>query len=73
TLIIPPTFFNQKKAKFQYIFQIKTKAPEFLCFVNDPKHIHFSYERFLKNQFRKSLDLEGTPLKIIFHKKKSNF
>ncbi|MBS2993761.1 ribosome biogenesis GTPase Der ['Santalum album' aster yellows phytoplasma] len=73
TLITPPTFFNQKKAKFQYIFQTKTKAPEFLCFVNDPKHIHFSYERFLKNQFRKSLDLEGTPLKIIFHKKKSNF
>ncbi|ABC65598.1 GTP-binding protein EngA [Candidatus Phytoplasma asteris] len=73
TLITPPTFFNQKKAKFQYIFQTKTKAPEFLCFVNDPKYIHFSYERFLKNQFRKNLDLEGTPLKIIFHKKKSNF
>jgi GTP-binding protein len=73
TLTTPPTYFNQKKAKFQYIFQIKTKAPEFLCFVNDPKNIHFSYERFLKNQFRKNLDLEGTPLKIIFHKKKSNF
>ncbi|WP_349401972.1 GTP-binding protein EngA [Candidatus Phytoplasma solani] len=70
TLITPPTFFNQGKAKFQYIFQIKSKAPEFLCFVNDTKYVHFSYERFLKNQFRQNLSLEGTPLKIIFHKKK---
>ncbi|CCP88158.1 ribosome biogenesis GTPase Der [Candidatus Phytoplasma solani] len=69
TLTTPPTFFNQGKAKFQYIFQIKSKAPEFLCFVNDPKYIHFSYERFLKNQFRQNLSLEGTPLKLIFHKK----
>ncbi|CAM12114.1 GTP-binding protein [Candidatus Phytoplasma australiense] len=70
TIITPPTCFNQGIAKFRYIFQIKSKSPEFLCFVNDPKYIHFSYERFLKNQFRQKLSLEGTPLKIVFHKKK---
>ncbi|MBS2126338.1 ribosome biogenesis GTPase Der ['Fragaria x ananassa' phyllody phytoplasma] len=69
-LITPPTFFNQGKAKFQYIVQTKSKAPEFLCFVNNPKYIHFSYERFLKNQFRQSLNLIGTPIKLFFHKKK---
>ncbi|MFP7699613.1 ribosome biogenesis GTPase Der [Candidatus Phytoplasma pyri] len=61
--------FNKGKAKFNYITQTKNKFPEFVCFVNNPKFIHFSYERFLKNQFRKNLNLEGIPLKIIFKPK----
>lgn len=65
----PISIFNKGKAQFNYIMQIKSKAPEFVCFVNDPKFVHFSYERFLKNQFRTHLNLEGVPLKIIFKKK----
>ncbi|MDC9032107.1 ribosome biogenesis GTPase Der [Columbia Basin potato purple top phytoplasma] len=65
----PPSFFNQGKAKFYYLKQVATKSPEFICLVNDPKFIHFSYERFLKNQLRTNLELIGIPLKIIFKKK----
>ncbi|WP_420887957.1 ribosome biogenesis GTPase Der [Candidatus Phytoplasma melaleucae] len=73
TQINPPSIFNQGKAKFYYIKQISTKPPKFICLVNDPKFIHFSYERFLKNQLRLNLKLEGLPLKIIFRKKETNF
>ncbi|MGM1458860.1 MAG: ribosome biogenesis GTPase Der, partial [Columbia Basin potato purple top phytoplasma] len=65
----PPSFFNQGKAKFYYLKQVATRSPEFICLVNDPKFIHFSYERFLKNQLRTNLELIGIPLKIIFKKK----
>ncbi|MEZ0180449.1 ribosome biogenesis GTPase Der ['Camptotheca acuminata' phytoplasma] len=67
--INPPSFFNQGKAKFYYLKQTITEPPEFLCLVNDPKFIHFSYERFLKNQLRDNLELTGIPLKIKFRKK----
>ncbi|MGI3136246.1 MAG: ribosome biogenesis GTPase Der [Candidatus Phytoplasma vitis] len=69
TQINPPSFFNQGKAKFYYLKQTATKCPEFICLVNDPKFIHFSYERYLKNQLRLNLELSGIPLKIIFKKK----
>ncbi|MBP3059247.1 ribosome biogenesis GTPase Der [Texas Phoenix palm phytoplasma] len=67
--INPPSFFNNGKAKFYFIKQIATKPPEFMCLINDIKFIHFSYERFLKNQLRKHLELEGIYFKIIFKKK----
>ncbi|WP_341266742.1 ribosome biogenesis GTPase Der [Candidatus Phytoplasma fraxini] len=69
TSINPPSSFRQGKAKFYYLKQTANKCPEFLCLVNDPKFIHFSYERFLKNQLRLNLELAGIPLKIVFKKK----
>ncbi|QTX02747.1 ribosome biogenesis GTP-binding protein [Candidatus Phytoplasma luffae] len=65
----PPSLFNQGKAKFYYLKQTAIKPPEFVCLVNEPKFIHFSYERFLKNQLRANLELTGIPLKITFVKK----
>ncbi|RAM57972.1 GTP-binding protein Der [Candidatus Phytoplasma oryzae] len=67
--INPPPFYKNGKAKFFFLKQIKNKPPEFLCLVNDPKFIHFSYERFLKNQLRQNLKLKGVSFKIIFKKK----
>ncbi|MDV3196201.1 MAG: hypothetical protein Q8885_01570 [Candidatus Phytoplasma stylosanthis] len=67
--INPPSFFNKGKAKFYYLKQTMVQPPEFLCLVNDPLFIHFSYERFLKNQLRLNLELKGIPLKIKFKKK----
>ncbi|MDV3168046.1 MAG: ribosome biogenesis GTPase Der, partial [Candidatus Phytoplasma stylosanthis] len=67
--INPPSFFNKGKAKFYYLKQTMVQPPEFLCLVNNPLFIHFSYERFLKNQLRLNLELKGIPLKIKFKKK----
>ena len=65
----PPAVFNQGKAKFNYITQVGIKPPTFAIFVNDYNYIHFSYERFLQNQFRAAFDLIGSPIKFVFRKK----
>ncbi|KND62584.1 ribosome biogenesis GTPase Der [Candidatus Phytoplasma phoenicium] len=71
--INPPGFFNHGKVRFYYLKQINNSPPVFLCLVNNPQWIHFSYERFLKNQLRLYLELTGIPLQIIFQKKEKNF
>ncbi len=67
----PPAIFNQGKPKFSYATQIGIKPPTISIFVNDPHYIHFSYERYLQNQFRSVFDLTGSPLKFAFRKKES--
>jgi GTP-binding protein len=32
--------------------------------LNHPVDLHFSYRRYLENQLRETLDLEGTPVVI---------
>lgn len=65
----PPAAFNQGKAKFSYVTQVSTKPPTFVIFVNDPNYVHFSYLRYLENQFRKAFDFTGSPIKLILRKK----
>ena len=48
------------------------QPPTFVMFVNDEKLMHFSYERYLEKQFRKSFGFEGTPLKFILREKKKD-
>lgn len=57
--------FNQGRLKIYYASQVSVAPPTFVFFVNDTKHMHFSYERYLENQLRNSFDFEGTPIKII--------
>ncbi len=68
----PPAIFNRGKASFNYMTQVAVKPPTFLIFVNNPDYIHFSYERYLKNQFRAAIDFTGTPIRFVFRKKDSN-
>ena len=68
----PPAIFNRGKASFNYMTQISIKPPTFLVFVNNPDYIHFSYQRYLQNQFRAAIDFTGTPIRFVFRKKDSN-
>jgi GTP-binding protein len=68
----PPAIFNRGKASFHYMTQVAIKPPTFLVFVNNPDYIHFSYQRYLQNQFRASIDFKGTPIRFVFRKKDSN-
>lgn len=63
--ISPPKIFNMGIARFKYITQIGNMPPRFNLYVNNKKYVHFSYLRYLENEFRKYLDLKGTP--IIFN------
>lgn len=69
TYLSPPTH-KGNALKVKYVTQTRTSPPTLTLFVNDPKFVHFSYMRFLKNQFYQQLGLEGTPL-IIYYKRKS--
>ncbi|WCJ46899.1 ribosome biogenesis GTPase Der [Levilactobacillus brevis] len=56
---------NGKRLRVYYATQVAIAPPTFVVFVNDPKMMHFSYERFLENQIREHFDFEGTPIHLI--------
>ena len=54
-----------RKVKIYYVTQASTSPPTFILFTNQSKRLHFSYERFLENQLRKSFDFLGTPIRFL--------
>ncbi|MBW1722034.1 MAG: ribosome biogenesis GTPase Der [Deltaproteobacteria bacterium] len=65
----PPPLTGKGRLKFFYATQIDVRPPTFVLFVNRPELIHFSYERFLANQFRERFGLDQTPIRIFFRKR----
>jgi GTP-binding protein len=49
--------------KVYYCTQVSTRPPTFAVFCNDPGIVHFSYLRYLENQFRKRYPLVGTSIR----------
>ena len=64
-----PPYRNGKRLKIQYITQADTNPPTFVLFVNNASFMHFSYERYLENYFRKSVDFSGTPIRFVVKSK----
>ncbi|MGB8212743.1 MAG: ribosome biogenesis GTPase Der [Anaerolineales bacterium] len=56
-----------RQLKIYYGSQVRVDPPTFVLHVNDPKLFHFSYMRYLENQFRATYGFLGTPIKIIAH------
>ncbi len=56
--------------KIYFATQATIQPPTFVIFVNDTEIVHFSYERYLENYFRKSFGFEGTPIRLIFRNRK---
>ena len=52
--------------KCYYVTQTDVAPPEFVFFVNDPRLLHFSYERFLENTLRGAFGFDGSPLRLVF-------
>ncbi len=65
----PPPITSKGRLKFFYVAQTATRPPTFVVFVNRPDLVHFSYQRFLTNQFRERFELQSTPIKLILRKK----
>jgi GTP-binding protein len=65
----PPPHYGGRSNPFNYVSQVAVKPPTFVFFVRDPRSIHFSYERYLMNQFRETLALDQVPLRFFFKKK----
>ena len=65
----PPTKAG-KRLKILYATQAEVAPPTFVVFCNDAALVHFSYQRFLENRLRDSINFEGTPIKLIFKNRK---
>ncbi len=64
-----PPLHKGKRLRFYYATQVSTKPPTFVCFVNYPEAVHFSYKRYLTNQIRNQAGLTETPLRILFRQR----
>ncbi|MCK4993712.1 MAG: ribosome biogenesis GTPase Der [Candidatus Omnitrophica bacterium] len=56
--------------KLSHLTQLKTMPPIFAFIVNRPELIQASFVRFLEKKLRSDYDFKGTPIKILFRKKK---
>jgi len=54
-----------RQLKMYYGTQVRSEPPTFLIYVNDPKLAHFTYLRYLENQFRDQVGFLGTPIRIV--------
>lgn len=67
----PPHAKGTKRLKFLYAAQVRTDPPLILFHVNDPSQVHFTYKRYLENQFRQAYEFEGTPIRLSFRARES--
>ncbi len=65
----PPPVHKGRLPRIYYWTQAATAPPTFVVFANEPKAIHFSYERYLINRLYDTFGFEGTPIRIIFKKR----
>lgn len=70
TTVTPTPAINGKRLRIYYMTQVAVQPPTFVVFVNDVNLLHFSYQRFLKNQLRKTFDFTGTPIHLIPRQRK---
>ena len=70
TVALQPPSTNGRRLRIYYVTQQSVCPPTFIFFVNDETLMHFSYERYLENYFRKTFDFTGTPIRFILREKK---
>ncbi len=55
-----------RQLKVYFATQVQVDPPTFVFFVNDPKLVHFSYQRYLENQLRQAFGFQGAPVRLTF-------
>ncbi len=65
----PPTV-RGKQRRFYYMTQLKAGPPTFALFSNVDEPLHFSYKRYLENQFREAFSLVGCPIHFVIRARK---
>ena len=58
-----------RNIKIFYAAQTGTAPPTFVVFGNEPKHIHFSYQRYLVNSIKEAFGFKEVPIRILYRKK----
>ena len=60
-----PPAVKGRPRRFYYCTQLRPAPPTFALFSNIDDPLHFSYRRYLDNQFREALGLVGCPLHFV--------
>jgi len=66
---LQPPMSGGRRLKIYYATQQSVCPPTFVLFINDEELMHFAYERYLENQFRKSFSFAGTPIRFVLREK----
>jgi GTP-binding protein len=61
-----PPSVRGRRLRVYFATQAEGAPPTFVLFVNDPKLVHFGYERYLENRIREIHPFTGTPIKFLF-------
>jgi GTP-binding protein len=68
-IAVQPPMEGGRRLKIFYATQLNILPPTFILFVNDPKLMHFAYERYLENRLRQAFDFTGTPIRLILRQR----
>ena len=67
-----PPSVQGRRLRIYFATQDKRSPPTFVFFVNDPKLVHFSYQRYLENRIREVYPFPGTPILMTFRGRQSD-
>jgi GTP-binding protein len=65
-----PPAVKGRPRRFYYVTQLRSQPPTFALFSNVDDPLHFSYKRYLENQFREALGLVGCPIHLVLRARK---
>ena len=66
-----PSTPTGRRPKIYYATQVDVAPPTIVLFVNNPKFIDASYQRFMINRFRELLPYSEVPLKLVIRGKET--
>ncbi|MCB9678514.1 MAG: ribosome biogenesis GTPase Der [Alphaproteobacteria bacterium] len=61
---------HHRPVRIHFATQARVRPPTFVFFSNTPEGIAPPYRRYLTNRLREEFDLDGTPLRVVFRKKR---
>jgi len=67
--MVQPPSDRGKRLKIYYMTQTGVRPPSFVLFVNNAELMHYSYERYLKNNLRRNFGFEGTSIRFTIKEK----
>lgn len=68
----PPLANNRSRPiKFYYATQVGVRPPRFIVFAANANEIHFSYKRFVENEFRDAFNFQRVPISVVFRNRES--
>ncbi len=66
----PPPTMHHRAVRLYYITQVTVAPPTFVVITNEPRGVHFSYQRYVVNQIRERFGFKGTPIRVVYRGKK---